>query len=536
MRAKWQTVTKDVLFALRRTGSKNVRAVLFIHGFTGHHEETWINKNGASFPLLMHEDSELSDYDLFSFQYRTNAISGTSIKKVAKQLADEIKQRMSRYEQIVLITHSMGGLVAMRYILDEVAAGRDLRVRGLLLYGVPINGSYLVTMAKLAGAVLSFAVPKGGGILSWLIGSHDQVEQLAPASEFVQDLNDEWALRIVNGGHSSEEAKRRALLPVRVVTGEKDLVVKEVSAKGTYGSIDWHPVEFSHINLVKPTGTDDVRYNKAKDFVIQCRPPLERFALLRLREISDKLLDAQKQRYCREWDYVLHLHGGAQYAADDPLLAAGFSPYVVSRCRYRAILPAPTVQVGFSWGANATDTVWEQQPIYVHEILLRDLPDEVQAALSKVIDDVLGRAEKIQSWSTLFPKLELAVLYGGCRHVLTGAEIERGNNLMIRQFSVPKDLADAVQEEVTFDLSFSSYAPKVTKAFTLTFPWLHVGFKGLIVVHDGNKRFSASQFLSGEKALVLKPEYFGHKSELKLQTDDVVLPGTRVEINWQAEQ
>jgi hypothetical protein len=36
-------------------------------------------------------------------------------------------------------------------------------------------------------------------------------------------------------------------------------------------------------------------------------------------------------------------------------------------------------------------------------------------------------------------------------------------------------------------------------------------------------------------ALALRPEYFGHKSELKLQTDDVVLPGTRVEISWQAE-
>jgi hypothetical protein len=215
---------------------------------------------------------------------------------------------------------------------------------------------------------------------------------------------------------------------------------------------DWHPIDYGHINLVKPTGTDDVRYIKAKDFLIQCRPPLDRLALLRLREISDKLLEARRQPYCRDWDYEVHIHDANGYAEDDSLLVAGFSPYVVARCRYRAILNETTVRIGFSIGSNAADAVWHNNLAYVHQILTRELPDEEQTALSKVIDQVLSSDNKAQSWATLFPKMVLVLTFANHRYELVADAIERGNNLMIREFVVPKELSVAVGEEVTFDL------------------------------------------------------------------------------------
>ncbi|HEX9801142.1 MAG TPA: alpha/beta fold hydrolase [Thermoanaerobaculia bacterium] len=533
--ASWQTVTKDVLFTLRRTGSKNVRAALFIHGFTGHHEETWINAStGASFPGLLQADTELSDYDVFGFQYRTSAVSGESIKKIARQLADEIEQRMSRYEQIVVIAHSMGGLVAMHYILIQLRAARSLPIRGVMLYAVPINGSHLVSMAKAAGIALKFVVPRAGGLFGWLRGQNEQVSQLAPASEFVQELNDEWALRVVNGGHSSEEAKRRSLLPVRVVTGTKDLVVREVSAKGTYGAIDWHPLDFGHVAVVKPEDATDPRYLKAKDFLVQCRPPRDRFAFLRLREISDTLLNAQSQPLCRNWNYEVHIHGGAQDSEGDELLAEGFSPYVVTQCSYQAILSGKTLRFGFSWGGTAGDDVWKESPVYVHQIFTRALPESERAKLSEVIDDILRKRQAAASWETIFPKLDVAIRHGGKRYELVQGDVERGNSMMLRELAVPAELSEAVTQEVTFDISFRSYAPKTVEEFTLRFPFLHVGFEGLIVVHEDCKEFSVNQYLGGEKEFELKPEYFGNKSQLKLLTEDIVLPGTRVEVEWQA--
>jgi hypothetical protein len=385
-------------------------------------------------------------------------------------------------------------------------------------------------MARAAGIVLAFAVPKGGGLLGWLFGQNKQIEQLEPAGEFVQALNDEWALRVANGGHSSEEARRRALLPVRVVTGTKDLVVKEVSAKGTYGSIDWHPVEYGHTELVKPASRNDVRYAKAKDFLIACRPTLDRFAMLRLREISDRLLQSHSERFCWDWEYQVHVHGGAQYSPDDPLLAAGFSPYVVTRCRYRTIVSAMSVRIGFAWGSIATGEVWRQHPMYVHQVLTQGLSPAERESLSKAIEDVLHRDDK-ERWSAVFPRFELAIHVAGRKHPLVAGDIESGENCLLREYRISTSLSDVVGQEATFDLSFNSYAPKGTRTFTLQFPWLHVRFRGLLVVHE-TCRFSTSQFLSGEGELTLEPEIFGHKSELSLHTDDIVLPGTRVEIAW----
>jgi predicted alpha/beta hydrolase family esterase len=478
-------------------------------------------------------DPELAEYDVFSFSYRTTGISGTAINKIAKQLADEISQRLSRYKQVVLITHSMGGLVAMRYILDQLAAGRDLPIRGLLLYGVPINGSHLVTLAKTANVALSFAAPVAGSIFRAIIGSNEQIQQMVPAGEFVQELNDEWALRVVNGGHASEEAKRRAMLPTRVVTGTLDLVVKEVSAKGTYGAIDWHPIDFGHTDLVKPDGLDDVRYGTAKDFLMQCKPRADSGAFIRLREISDKLLASQKRPLCQDWDYEVHLHGNASGASGTRQID-GFSPYIVKRCRYQTTLCCDELFFGFAWGANAVEDVWTRNPIYVHQISTGNMAADEKRQLSQTIDNILDGPDAHIAWSTLFPHIEVAVNYGGKRHVLVTPEIESINNGLVAKYLVPEALKEALNEDVVMDINFSSYCPKKTNSFILWFPWLHNHFKGRLIIREASSAFTVSQFLSGENGLTPKPEYFGHKSEIELVSNDVILPGSHVDISWQS--
>lgn len=529
---RWNQVTRNVLFALGKRDQQNRRAVLFVHGFTGNHADTWINaRNGASFPHLIHQDNKLADYDVFSFQYNTSAVSGTSIKSIARQLADEINGGMKRYEQIVIIAHSMGGLVSMRYILDQLAAGKDLRIRGLLLYCVPITGSYLVTMAKAARVVLQFAVPKGSTVAS-LIGLNKQIKQMDSASEFVQELNDEWSLRVVNGGHSSEDAKRRTLLPVRVVTGTKDLVVKEVSAKGTYGSIDWHPIDHGHAKLVKPSGHNDVRYKNAREFLVGCKPVLDRTALFRLREISDSLLDARHERLARHWDYRVSIHGGANYDDGDKMLVGGFSPFVIKRCKYQVLLPSDEVTIGVAWGNIAANEAWEHDPFYVHHMFTREMSKSEKSKLSKVVDDMLELDTAEQSWDAFFPSLDATILHRNNKHELVPGSIERSENLLLRKHKVPNDAKLAINEEVVIDIQFKSYVPRNTKTFTLMFPWLHVRFNGLISVHEKCTKFVTSQFLSGEEELKLDEEHADHRSQLKLKTDDIVLPNSRVEINW----
>ena len=59
----------------------------------------------------------------------------------------------------VLVAHSLGGLVCMRYVLSRLARGEPPPVRGLLLYATPTTGTLLVNIAHDLG------IPLLGGIV-----------------------------------------------------------------------------------------------------------------------------------------------------------------------------------------------------------------------------------------------------------------------------------------------------------------------------------------------------------------------------------
>ena len=45
------------------------------------------------------------------------------------------------------------------------------------------------------------------------------------------------------------------------------MFVKEASGKGVYGAIDWQPLKWGHVQLVKPEEPNDLRYLTAKSFL-----------------------------------------------------------------------------------------------------------------------------------------------------------------------------------------------------------------------------------------------------------------------------
>src|SRR5260370_1231248 len=117
-------IIQNVLKDYRREARRNDRCVMFVHGVTGDIESTWRAKDATfGFIDLIRQDENLQDYDIFSFGYRTTYFRGAPINNAARQLAGAIDQLEGRY-QIVLIAHSMGGLVCMRYILDQLQNGK----------------------------------------------------------------------------------------------------------------------------------------------------------------------------------------------------------------------------------------------------------------------------------------------------------------------------------------------------------------------------------------------------------------------------
>jgi pimeloyl-ACP methyl ester carboxylesterase len=185
--------------------------------------------------------AEEQDFDVYTFGYRTSYFRGAPIDNAAIQLATALEELAQRRDyEIVLIAHSMGGLVCMRYILDQLERNQVPPILGLLLYGTPATGSDLIKIARLVGFGIGIKLPPVRWLVNLFLKSQRQITDLATGSRFLTSLQANWVYRVINGGHESA-APGRMWLPVCVVTAEDDVFVSEESGKGLYGAIDWRP-------------------------------------------------------------------------------------------------------------------------------------------------------------------------------------------------------------------------------------------------------------------------------------------------------
>jgi pimeloyl-ACP methyl ester carboxylesterase len=133
--ADFLNLIADVFVGYQRRGRVNDRCVLFVHGLTGSLIDTWKEKSSSQgFIDLLLQDPQVQDFDVFAFGYRSRYLRGAPINNAAIQLARAIEELVQRrHYQIVLIAHSMGGLVCMRYILDQLERGTIPPIIGLVI-------------------------------------------------------------------------------------------------------------------------------------------------------------------------------------------------------------------------------------------------------------------------------------------------------------------------------------------------------------------------------------------------------------------
>ncbi|MBF0603641.1 MAG: alpha/beta hydrolase [Nitrospirae bacterium] len=124
-------------------------AIVFIHGFTGDKSLTWNH-------FYPHVASELPDWDLWTFGYSSKRgldipwmwAADASIEKLADLLQSQARcEPLAGYGALVLVSHSMGGLVAQKAIVNDPSLA--LRVSHLFLFGTPSNGLVKARIAKL---------------------------------------------------------------------------------------------------------------------------------------------------------------------------------------------------------------------------------------------------------------------------------------------------------------------------------------------------------------------------------------------------
>ena len=201
--------------------------VVFVHGFTGDGLRTW-----AKLADRIAGDPRLSSWDFYTVTYGTSWLpdvcklwsADADLPIMAKRLGTHLGLgALARYRALVLIAHSMGGLIVQKALVDfPVVADRTDAV---ILFGTPSNG-------------LVKALP----LKFW----KRQLADMARSGPFITGLRADWSARF------SAQARFSFL----AVAGEKDQFVPPESSLMLFAKEQQAVVSGNHVSMLSPSAED----------------------------------------------------------------------------------------------------------------------------------------------------------------------------------------------------------------------------------------------------------------------------------------
>ncbi|MGQ4376277.1 esterase/lipase family protein [Streptomyces sp. SAS_267] len=235
-----------------RDPEKCPNLVIFAHGLNGQRYKTW-----GDFPRFLYEDRPDIDVGLYSYAtgwQRWPKLDSTTLEVHARELADTIRD--SHYRSVVLVGHSMGGLLCKATIRDLIESQTHCsdgslavdHISGLVLMGTPQAGS--------------IRVPR------FLAPLFTDARALKAHSSLVQNLNDVFLDRVCVD--PAQFDSRKHLIPTYAVLGTTDKWVDAFSGGMNIGRDYKKTVRGSHTDIVKPGDRDDKAYKWFKAAISWC--------------------------------------------------------------------------------------------------------------------------------------------------------------------------------------------------------------------------------------------------------------------------
>lgn len=207
--------------------------IVFVHGL-GSKAVVW-NK----IIDLLKKDINLKDkFVYYCYDYPTHKCNYfkklPNINQLSNGLESFINLKCIECDIIIIVGHSMGGLIARKYILDYIKRKKQpsLKVQKLILYSTPNNGSGFANLG-------TFFNPR-----------NKQLQELSIGSGFLDDLNEDWhSLGLI----SQIDSKY-------IIAGLDD-VVDVHSAKQYWGNNNTYTnINKNHRNIVEPTNNQDISF------------------------------------------------------------------------------------------------------------------------------------------------------------------------------------------------------------------------------------------------------------------------------------
>lgn len=243
---------------VQKKGHKAI--VLFVHGFMGG-KETWQNTSKRYFPEMLLENEEIAEsLDFAYFNYFSELLQKTkpklhlkllraifpnyidpvknnvSVEELGELLASQIRYELRPYKEIIIIAHSMGGLISKSYILNELKESAETQVALFISLAVPHAGSEFSTLGK-------------------LLINNIQISDLNPLSDIIKYLNHNWI-------------KTSNVPTSKYFYGHYDAVVPKNSALPITKVDEGIPCECDHSSICKPVTKEEFIYKAVEQNLI----------------------------------------------------------------------------------------------------------------------------------------------------------------------------------------------------------------------------------------------------------------------------
>ena len=226
--------------------------VVFVHGF--------ISGPGCWDPFLsrLTADDDLKNFGFTRFHYPTEFIEWNPSKRIPdiKECANSLAEFLDTdcpNGPLILVGHSMGGLVIQSFLAQKIAGerGMDLaRIRSVVLFATPNRGSTILTSLR---------------SIFTRLRTNSQEQDLQVLNKDIAETSDVIVRSILDAQGTTNI---KCPIPFRVFWGAQDAVVPEVSARGSFVEASCLPGGHSEIIRPDPADPRDQRYLALKDSLL----------------------------------------------------------------------------------------------------------------------------------------------------------------------------------------------------------------------------------------------------------------------------
>lgn len=228
-------------------------AILFVHGLFSS-SRTW-----SRILALLAEDPQFEPLSVLTFDYSSPIIRFSRLRRIpeynvlADNLGTFLEVDLADYENLVIVTHSQGGLIVQRYLSRMLSAGRGeelARIRRIVFFACPNSGAEIFLLLRKFGRF-------------W---NHAQERELRPLNDAVLEAQRTVLNRVVHArGVTRDECK----IDILAYAGETDNVVTPASARGVFPRCGVVPGD--HFSIIQPDSHSHRTYTTLRAAIVSLR-------------------------------------------------------------------------------------------------------------------------------------------------------------------------------------------------------------------------------------------------------------------------